>query len=57
MLRLAHGHRVIDKSQAEQMALCGLHLLTESVMSIPLPEMDLSLLRSWDARENALMGV
>lgn len=57
MLRLAHGHRVIDKPQAEQMALYGLRLLTESVMSIPLPETDWSLLDSWDTTEDALMGV
>jgi hypothetical protein len=57
MLRRAHEHRVIDKPQAEQMALQGLHLLTESVMSIPLPEMGWSLLNAWDAREGALMGV
>src|SRR5208282_1420622 len=57
MLRLAHGHRMIDKPQAEQMALYGLDLLTKSVMSIPVPEMDWSLLDSWDWREDALMGV
>jgi len=39
------------------MALYGLHLLTQSVMSIPLPEMDWSLLDSWDTREDVLMGV
>ena len=57
MLRHAHGHRIIDKSQAEQMALHGLQLLNESVMSIPLPEMDWSLLDSWESREDALMDV
>jgi hypothetical protein len=57
MLRAAHGHRVVDKLQAEQMAWYGLHLLRESVMSIPLPEMDWSLLDSWDTREDALMDV
>lgn len=56
MLRLAHGYRVIDKPQAEQMALYRLRLLTESVMSIPLSEMDWSLLDSWDTREDTLMG-
>lgn len=56
-LRLAHGHRVINKVEADNMSFYGLHLLTESVMSIPLPDMDWSLLDGWDEAEDALMGV
>ena len=56
-LRFAHGHRVINKAEADNMACHGLDLLTQSVLSIPLPDMDWSLLDGWDEAEDALMGV
>lgn len=49
-LRLAHGHRLINKVEADAMAFYGLDLLTESVMSIPLPDTDWSLLDGWVGR-------
>ena len=39
-LRLAYGHRVINKVKADNMTFYGLDLLTESAMSISLSDMD-----------------
>lgn len=56
-LRMAHGHRLIDRVGADAMAFHGLNLLTESVMSIPLPDTDWSLLDGWEDAVDALLGV
>jgi hypothetical protein len=48
---------VINTAEADNMAYHGLDLLTESVLSIPLPDMDWSLLDGWDEAEAALKGV
>jgi hypothetical protein len=56
-LRLAHGHRLIDKVGADAMAFYGLNLLTESVMSISLPDTDWSLPDGWEDAADVLLGV
>jgi len=56
-LRFAHGHRLINKAEADNLAFHGRDLLTQSAMSIPLPDMDWSLLDGWDEAEDALIGV
>lgn len=57
VFRHAHGERLVDKMNAERLAWVGLQLLEDSVLSIPHPEMDWSLLDGWDAREDALLEV
>ena len=56
-LRQAHGMRVVDVDEAEQMAERGIATLRESAMSIPDREIDWSLLDNWDELKDAILRV
>lgn len=55
--REAHHQRVVDVKEAERLAETGVLLLQESVLSIPKPKLNWSLLENWETREAALLIV